>query len=88
MCSAIIDAGGRGRPGGVSAAMLGVGAVVGCDAATGSDAPCARSPGAGAGRVFTRIVLPLISAALVSCWLFVFLLAVQNVALPLMLVRA
>jgi iron(III) transport system permease protein len=32
------------------------------------------------------VVLPLISAALVSCWLFVFLLAVQNVALPLMLV--
>ena len=31
-------------------------------------------------------MLPLISAALVSCWLFVFLLAVQNVALPLMLV--
>jgi iron(III) transport system permease protein len=36
--------------------------------------------------VFSRVVLPLISAALVSCWLFVFLLAVQNVALPLMLV--
>ena len=46
----------------------------------------ARTAGAGGGRTFARIVLPLISAALVSCWLFVFLLAVQNVALPLMLV--
>ena len=43
---------------------------------------------AGAGRAFTfvRVVLPLISAALVSCWLFVFLLTVQSVALPLLLV--
>jgi iron(III) transport system permease protein len=42
----------------------------------------------GAGRAFTfvRIVLPLIAAALVSCWLFVFLLTVQSVALPLLLV--
>jgi iron(III) transport system permease protein len=46
----------------------------------------AKTSGAGAARVFLRVVLPLISAALVSCWLFVFLLAVQNVALPLMLV--
>jgi iron(III) transport system permease protein len=46
----------------------------------------AKTSGAGAGRVFLRVVLPLVSAALVSCWLFVFLLAVQNVALPLMLV--
>jgi iron(III) transport system permease protein len=46
----------------------------------------ARTSGAGAGLVFIRVVLPLVSAALVSCWLFVFLLAVQNVALPLMLV--
>ncbi len=46
----------------------------------------AKTSGAGPGRIFVRIVLPLISAALVSCWLFVFLLAVQNVALPLMLV--
>jgi iron(III) transport system permease protein len=46
----------------------------------------AKTAGAGPGLVFTRVVLPLISAALVSCWLFVFLLAVQNVALPLMLV--
>ncbi len=42
----------------------------------------------GAGRAFTfvRIVLPLIGAALVSCWLFIFLLTVQSVALPLLLV--
>ncbi len=46
----------------------------------------ARTSGAGPGRVFVRVVLPLVSAALVSCWLFVFLLAVQSVALPLMLV--
>jgi iron(III) transport system permease protein len=46
----------------------------------------ARTAGAAGAQVFVRIVLPLISAALVSCWLFVFLLAVQNVALPLMLV--
>ena len=36
--------------------------------------------------MFLRIVLPLIAAALVSCWLFVFLLTVQSVALPLLLV--
>jgi iron(III) transport system permease protein len=43
---------------------------------------------AGAGRVvtFTRVVIPLIGPALVSCWLFVFLLTVQSVALPLLLV--
>jgi iron(III) transport system permease protein len=43
---------------------------------------------AGASRafVFVRVVLPLIGAALVSCWLFVFLLTVQSVALPLLLV--
>jgi iron(III) transport system permease protein len=46
----------------------------------------AKTAGAGPRLVFVRIVLPLISAALVSCWLFVFLLAAQNVALPLMLV--
>jgi iron(III) transport system permease protein len=46
----------------------------------------AKTSGAGPGLVFIRVVLPLISAALVSCWLFVFLLAAQNVALPLMLV--
>ena len=36
--------------------------------------------------MFLRVVLPLIGAALVSCWLFVFLLTVQSVALPLLLV--
>jgi iron(III) transport system permease protein len=46
----------------------------------------AKTAGAPPGRVFVRVVLPLISATLVSCWLFVFLLATQNVALPLMLV--
>jgi iron(III) transport system permease protein len=46
----------------------------------------AKTAGAGPARIFVRVVLPLISAALVSCWLFVFLLAAQNVALPLMLV--
>jgi iron(III) transport system permease protein len=46
----------------------------------------AKTSGAGPGLVFIRVVLPLVSAALVSCWLLVFLLAAQNVALPLMLV--
>ena len=32
-------------------------------------------------RIFMRVVLPLIAPALVSCWLFVFLLTVQSVAL-------
>jgi iron(III) transport system permease protein len=46
----------------------------------------AKAAGAAPSLLFTRIVLPLVSAALISCWLFVFLLTVQNVALPLMLV--
>lgn len=46
----------------------------------------AKVAGAPPRVVFVRVVLPLVSAALVSCWLFVFLLAVQNVALPLLLV--
>lgn len=46
----------------------------------------ATTSGAGPAFIFIRVVLPLISAALVSCWLFVFLLAVQSVALPLLLV--
>ena len=46
----------------------------------------AKTSGAPQRLIFVRVVLPLVSAALVSCWLFVFLLAVQNVALPLMLV--
>jgi iron(III) transport system permease protein len=42
--------------------------------------------GAGAATIFTRVVLPLIATALISCWLFVFLFSVQSVALPLLLV--
>jgi ABC-type Fe3+ transport system permease subunit len=37
-------------------------------------------------RAFVRIVLPLLVPALVSCWLFVFLLAVRAVSLLLLLV--
>jgi iron(III) transport system permease protein len=37
-------------------------------------------------RSFVRIVLPLLLPALVSCWLFVFLLAVRAVSLMLLLV--
>jgi iron(III) transport system permease protein len=37
-------------------------------------------------RSFVRIVLPLLVPALVSCWLFVFLLAVRAVSLMLLLV--
>jgi len=36
--------------------------------------------------VFLRIIIPLIAPALVSCWLFVFLLAVRAMALILLLV--
>jgi iron(III) transport system permease protein len=46
----------------------------------------ATTSGAGRAFIFFRVVLPLISAALVSCWLFVFLLTVQSVSLPLLLV--
>jgi iron(III) transport system permease protein len=46
----------------------------------------ATTAGAGQTFVFIRIVAPLIAAAMVSCWLFVFLLTVQSVALPLLLV--
>jgi iron(III) transport system permease protein len=46
----------------------------------------ATTSGAGRALIFIRVVLPLIGAALVSCWLFVFLLTVQSVALPLLLV--
>ena len=42
--------------------------------------------GARQGNTFIRIVLPLLSAALASAWLFVFLLAAQAVSLPLLLV--
>jgi iron(III) transport system permease protein len=37
-------------------------------------------------RAFVRIVLPLLVPALISCWLFVFLLAVRAVSLMLLLV--
>jgi iron(III) transport system permease protein len=46
----------------------------------------ATTSGAGRAFIFLRVVLPLIGAALVSCWLFIFLLTVQSVALPLLLV--
>ena len=42
--------------------------------------------GARQAATFVRVVLPLISAALISCWLFVFLVASREVSLPLMLV--
>jgi iron(III) transport system permease protein len=42
--------------------------------------------GARSGALFRRIVMPLLAAALVSTWLVVFLLSVQIVALPLLLV--
>ena len=44
------------------------------------------SSGAKQGNTFLRIVLPLLSASMVSSWLFIFLLAVQAVSLPLLLV--
>ena len=42
--------------------------------------------GAPRGTLFARIVLPLLTATLVSSWLVVFLLSVQAVSLPLLLV--
>jgi iron(III) transport system permease protein len=42
--------------------------------------------GAHGGALFRRIVMPLLTPALVSAWLVVFLLSVQIVALPLLLV--
>jgi len=42
--------------------------------------------GASRGALFGRIVMPLLAASLVSAWLVVFLLSVQVVALPLLLV--
>jgi iron(III) transport system permease protein len=44
------------------------------------------SSGAGQTQTFRRIVLPLLAATLVSSWLLIFLLTVQAVSLPLMLV--
>ena len=46
----------------------------------------AVAAGAGPASIFIRVVLPLVAGTLVSCWLFVFLLTVQSVALPLLLV--
>ena len=46
----------------------------------------ATTSGAGRAFIFVRVVLPLIAPALISCWLFVFLLTVQSVSLPLLLV--
>jgi iron(III) transport system permease protein len=46
----------------------------------------ATTSGAGRALIFMRIIIPLISTALLSCWLFVFLLTVQSVSLPLLLV--
>ena len=48
--------------------------------------PRRRSAGAPRGALFRRIVMPLLAASLVSSWLVVFLLSVQVVALPLLLV--
>ena len=42
--------------------------------------------GASLAAVFKRIVMPLLAASLISAWLVVFLLSVQVVALPLLLV--
>jgi iron(III) transport system permease protein len=41
--------------------------------------------GARQARTFVRVVLPLLTPALISCWLFVFLLAVRAVSLMLLL---
>jgi iron(III) transport system permease protein len=46
----------------------------------------ATTSGAGRALIFMRVIVPLISTALLSCWLFVFLLTVQSVSLPLLLV--
>ncbi len=42
--------------------------------------------GAHQARTFVRIVFPLLAASMVSCWLFVFLLAVRSMSIPLLLV--
>jgi iron(III) transport system permease protein len=41
--------------------------------------------GAGYGATFVKVVLPLLMPALISCWLFVFLLAVRAMAMILLL---
>lgn len=42
--------------------------------------------GAAKGGIFLRILMPLLGTALISSWLLIFLLSVQAVSLPLMLV--
>jgi iron(III) transport system permease protein len=42
--------------------------------------------GAGKARIFFRILVPLLATTLVSSWLLIFLLSVQAVSLPLLLV--
>lgn len=42
--------------------------------------------GASQAATFIRIVVPLIAPALMTCWLFVFLLAVRAVSMPILLV--
>lgn len=42
--------------------------------------------GARQGKVLVRVVLPLLVPAMISCWLFVFLIAVRAVSLLLLLV--
>ncbi len=42
--------------------------------------------GASKARIFIRILMPLLAATLVSSWLMIFLLSVQAVSLPLLLV--
>lgn len=44
------------------------------------------SSGAKQASTFMRIVLPLLAGSLISAWLFIFLLSVQAVSLPLLLV--
>jgi iron(III) transport system permease protein len=44
------------------------------------------SSGAKQASTFVRIVLPLLAGSLISAWLFIFLLSVQAVSLPLLLV--
>jgi len=42
--------------------------------------------GAGKDKLFLRVLAPLLAATLVSSWLLIFLLSVQAVSLPLLLV--
>ena len=44
------------------------------------------SAGARRSSTFLRIVMPLLATPMISSWLLIFLLAVQTVSLPLMLV--